>query len=121
MVAHQAPTIEGRLRSVTLLGEGIANTSTLTRTTTLQVPVAQIPQNTQADLALRRTNGSGQIKLNDDVFDVTTLDVPERELDPLYRLVAFALDELKFFSRELRIVGVYPAHPFRATFSEQQD
>jgi prephenate dehydratase len=28
---------------------------------------------------------------------------------------------LKFFSREFRIVGVYPAHPFRATFSEQQD
>jgi len=25
---------------------------------------------------------------------------------------------LKFFSREFRIVGVYPAHPFRATFSE---
>lgn len=31
--------------------------------------------------------------------------------------LAFALEELKFFSRELRIVGVYPAHPFRATFS----
>jgi len=37
------------------------------------------------------------------------------------RLLVFALDELKFFSRELRIVGVYPAHPFRATFSERQD
>jgi prephenate dehydratase len=35
--------------------------------------------------------------------------------------LAFALEELKFFSREFRIVGVYPAHPFRATFSEQQD
>jgi prephenate dehydratase len=28
---------------------------------------------------------------------------------------------LKFFSRELRIVGVYPAHPFRATFSEKEE
>jgi prephenate dehydratase len=28
---------------------------------------------------------------------------------------------LKFFSKELRIVGVYPAHPFRATFSERGD
>jgi prephenate dehydratase len=36
------------------------------------------------------------------------------------RGLAFALEELKFFSRELRIVGVYPAHPFRATFSEAQ-
>ena len=40
---------------------------------------------------------------------------------PEDRNLAFALDELKFFSRELRIVGVYPAHPFRATFSERQD
>jgi prephenate dehydratase len=31
--------------------------------------------------------------------------------------LAFALEELKFFSREFRIVGVYPAHPFRETFS----
>src|SRR5262245_46647043 len=37
------------------------------------------------------------------------------------RGLAFALEELKFFSREFRIVGVYPAHPFRATFSEKQD
>jgi len=33
--------------------------------------------------------------------------------------LAFALEELKFFSREFRIIGVYPAHPFRATFSEK--
>ena len=31
--------------------------------------------------------------------------------------LAFALEELKFFSREFRVVGVYPGHPFRATFS----
>jgi prephenate dehydratase len=33
--------------------------------------------------------------------------------------LAYALEELKFFSKELRIVGVYPAHPFRATFTEK--
>ena len=33
--------------------------------------------------------------------------------------LAFALEELQFFSREFRIVGVYPGHPFRATFSEK--
>ncbi len=27
----------------------------------------------------------------------------------------------KFFSREFRIVGVYPGHPFRATFSEKTE
>ena len=35
--------------------------------------------------------------------------------------LAFALEELKFFSREFRIVGVYPVHPFRATFSENPE
>ena len=35
--------------------------------------------------------------------------------------LAFALEELKFFSREFRIVGVYPGHPFRATFSEKAE
>jgi prephenate dehydratase len=31
------------------------------------------------------------------------------------RGLAFALEELKFFSKEFRIIGVYPAHPFRQT------
>ena len=34
------------------------------------------------------------------------------------RNVAFALEELAFFSKELTILGVYPAHPFRTTFKE---
>ena len=29
-----------------------------------------------------------------------------------------ALEELEFFSRELRILGVYPAHPFREKVRE---
>ena len=33
--------------------------------------------------------------------------------------LAYALEELKFFSKELRIVGVYPAHPFRVAFTEK--
>ena len=28
--------------------------------------------------------------------------------------LALALEELSFFSREVRILGVYPAHPFRS-------
>jgi prephenate dehydratase len=31
--------------------------------------------------------------------------------------LARALEELEFFSRELRILGVYPAHEFRRTFA----
>ena len=30
--------------------------------------------------------------------------------------LALALEELGFFSRELRVLGTYPAHPFRASF-----
>jgi prephenate dehydratase len=33
----------------------------------------------------------------------------------------FALEELKFFSKELRIVGVYPAHPFRVASAKKAD
>jgi prephenate dehydratase len=34
------------------------------------------------------------------------------------RSLANALEELAFFSKELKILGVYPAHPFRSTFAE---
>ena len=34
------------------------------------------------------------------------------------RGLAFALEELAFFSKELTILGVYPAHSFRETFEE---
>ena len=33
----------------------------------------------------------------------------------------FALEELAFFSKELTVLGVYPAHPFRDTFAEEKD
>ncbi|HEY9212941.1 MAG TPA: prephenate dehydratase [Ancylobacter sp.] len=34
--------------------------------------------------------------------------------------VKFALEELAFFSKELRILGVYPAHPYRIALAERQ-
>jgi len=37
------------------------------------------------------------------------------------RALVFALEELAFFSKELRILGVYPSHPFRQTFKEEKD
>ena len=33
--------------------------------------------------------------------------------------LARALEELHFFSEEVRILGAYPAHPFRATAAER--
>lgn len=35
--------------------------------------------------------------------------------------VQLAFEELGFFSRDMRILGVYPAHPFRATQAEEGD
>lgn len=35
--------------------------------------------------------------------------------------LAYALEELKFFSAELRIVGVYPAHPFRVAMNSTSE
>ena len=32
--------------------------------------------------------------------------------------VALALKELEFFSKETKILGVYPAHPYRANVKE---
>src|SRR6202163_4197374 len=37
------------------------------------------------------------------------------------RALVFALEELAFFSKELTVLGVYPAHPFRETFKEEKD
>jgi prephenate dehydratase len=37
------------------------------------------------------------------------------------RALVFALEELAFFSKELTVLGVYPAHPFRDTFKEEKD
>jgi prephenate dehydratase len=37
------------------------------------------------------------------------------------RALVFALEELAFFSKELTVLGVYPAHSFRDTFKEEKD
>jgi prephenate dehydratase len=37
------------------------------------------------------------------------------------RALVFALEELAFFSKELTILGVYPAHAYRDTFKEEKD
>ncbi len=37
------------------------------------------------------------------------------------RALVFALEELAFFSKELTVLGVYAAHPYRDTFKEEKD
>ena len=67
------------------------------------------------------TNGVNMTKLESYMVDgnfFATQFYADVDGHPDDRNLAFALEELKFFSREFRIVGVYPGHPFRATFSE---
>jgi prephenate dehydratase len=67
------------------------------------------------------TNGVNMTKLESYMIDgsfTATQFYADVDGHPDDSNLAFALEELKFFSKELRIVGVYPAHPFRATFGE---
>ena len=67
------------------------------------------------------TNGVNMTKLESYMVDgnfFATQFYADVDGHPDDKGLAFALEELKFFSREFRIVGVYPGHPFRATFSE---
>ena len=70
------------------------------------------------------TNGVNMTKLESYMVDgnfFATQFYADVDGHPSDRGLAFALEELKFFSREFRIVGVYPGHPFRATFSETRE
>jgi len=70
------------------------------------------------------TNGVDMTKLESYMVDgnfFATQFYADVEGHPDDKGLAFALEELKFFSREFRIVGVYPGHPFRATFSEKAE
>ena len=70
------------------------------------------------------TNGVNMTKLESYMVDgnfFATQFYADVDGHPDDKGLAFALEELKFFSREFRIVGVYPGHPFRATFSEKAE
>jgi prephenate dehydratase len=67
------------------------------------------------------TNGVNMTKLESYMVDgnfFATQFYADVEGHPDDRGLAFALEELQFFSKEFRIVGVYPGHPFRETFKE---
>lgn len=62
------------------------------------------------------TNGVNMTKLESYIVDAS-FNVAQFYADieghPEQRPVQLALEELGFFSREVRLLGVYPAHPFR--------
>jgi prephenate dehydratase len=92
--------------------------------TTFVFRVRNLPAALYKALGGFATNGVNMTKLESYMIDgnfFATQFYADVEGHPHDRGLAFALEELKFFSREFRIVGVYPGHPFRATFSEKQD
>ncbi|MDI4236462.1 prephenate dehydratase [Bradyrhizobium sp. Arg237L] len=92
--------------------------------TTFVFRVRNLPAALYKALGGFATNGVNMTKLESYMVDgnfFATQFYADVDGHPYDRGLAFALEELKFFSREFRIVGVYPAHPFRATFSEKAD
>jgi prephenate dehydratase len=89
--------------------------------TTFVFRVRNLPAALYKALGGFATNGVNMTKLESYMVDgefFATQFYADVDGHPDDRGLAFALEELKFFSREFRIVGVYPAQPFRATFSE---
>src|SRR3974390_3457730 len=92
--------------------------------TTFVFRVPNLPAALYKALGGFATNGVNMTKLESYMVDgnfFATQFYADVDGHPDDKGVAFALEELKFFSREFRIVGVYPGHPFRATFSEKLD
>ena len=70
------------------------------------------------------TNGVNMTKLESYQLGgkfFSSLFYADIEGHPGDRNVKLALEELQFFSREVRILGVYEAHPFRSTQSEDEE
>jgi prephenate dehydratase len=70
------------------------------------------------------TNGVNMTKLESYMIEgnfFATMFYADIEGHPDDHNVALALKELDYFSKETKILGVYPAHPYRATFSEQAE
>ena len=92
--------------------------------TTFVFRVRNLPAALYKALGGFATNGVNMTKLESYMVDgefSATQFYADVDGHPDDKGLAFALEELKFFSREFRIVGVYPAHPFRATFSGKLD
>jgi len=91
--------------------------------TTFVFRVRNLPAALYKALGGFATNGVNMTKLESYMVDgnfFATQFYADVEGHPHDRGLAFAIEELKFFSREFRIIGVYPGHPFRATFREQE-
>jgi prephenate dehydratase len=70
------------------------------------------------------TNGVNMTKLESYMLDghfYATMFYAEVEGHPEDEHVARAFEEIRFFTREFKVLGVYGAHPFRESFAEERD
>jgi prephenate dehydratase len=91
--------------------------------TTFVFRVKNVPAALYKALGGFATNGINMTKLESYMIEgnfFATQFYADVEGHPDDRGLVFALEELAFFSKELRVLGVYPAHPFRDTFAEEK-
>ena len=92
--------------------------------TTFVFRVRNVPAALYKALGGFATNGINMTKLESYMIEgnfFATQFYVDVEGHPDDRGLTFALEELAFFSKELKVLGVYPAHPFRDTFAEEKD
>jgi len=92
--------------------------------TTFLFRVRNVPAALYKVLGGFATNGVNMTKLESYMIEgnfFATQFYADVEGHPEDRQLVLAFEELSFFSKEMKILGVYPAHPFRATFEEAAD
>jgi prephenate dehydratase len=89
--------------------------------TTFLFRVRNVPAALYKVLGGFATNGVNMTKLESYMIEgnfFATQFYADVEGHPDDRKLVLAFEELSFFSKEMKILGVYPAHSFRATFEE---
>jgi prephenate dehydratase len=91
--------------------------------TTFVFNVRNVPAALYKALGGFATNGVNMTKLESYMLGgrfTATQFYADVEGHPEDRPVKLALEELRFFSREVRILGVYPGHPFRREATQEE-
>jgi len=89
--------------------------------TTFLFRVRNVPAALYKALGGFATNGVNMTKLESYMIEgnfFATQVYADVEGHPEDRSLVFAFEELAFYSKEMKILGVYPAHAFRKTFEE---
>jgi prephenate dehydratase len=86
--------------------------------TTIMFAVKNLPAALYKALGGFATNGINMVKL-ESYMESDTMQVSSFHLDveahPHEQAMQYALQELHFFAKTVRVIGTYPAHPFRYT------